>query len=483
MSICLQLFGRGLEISIRDILCTQIEPTADSQSSITRICDLAESHETQKALQEIRKLHKLSDKTNYALCFVAGLCCERLHKLNDAIYWYSMSADHYSFAKESRERLCVLAILNKDYDEAIVQCKEIIRAIPVDGQMRTILGTLHWLNNEIEESISAFQSVIAMQPDNWTELDENLLTLIASGQTRAAIKSVQQNIHNGEIFADQYLRLGNLYSLVGDDTPATKAYHQAIAIQPDYIEALIRLGTHHLLSNRMPEASEAYINAAISTENTMIACCGLGLAHATVSKKEDAINCFLHASDLEMNSAVLHARSIYLKSMSDEVKYSDMISDSISVWLNTQIHTIGKQIDEHTEPINLRQCYAIILRASGMNAASMDQLGKIIRYHRTNTPSLARLGLLLEKCGQHRFAARVFRRLFELSDSDLLYHYRLAHMYSSGENMADTKQIALKLGKYIPKWSIMWSLASMGLISREVLISRELTQLYKAIQT
>ena len=239
------------------------------------------------------------------ILFSIGFCNEALGELGKAMdYYQDVVLNDPSFIP-ARERLAAIAIATNETELAIEQYTYICEQNPHRTHLHAALAHLHYTQGNYESAIEEYETAIALEPDNWSLLDDEVEALIADGQIRDAIDKLHILMEQQGDFADLNVRLGDLYSQVGDDSAALQHYHNAIEIQPDYLEAIVKLGTHHLVSGRWDQAAETFYDATEINDRMILSYIGLGVSHLAAGNEQEAVNNFDLATSIEPNSSLL----------------------------------------------------------------------------------------------------------------------------------------------------------------------------------
>ena len=458
-------------------------------------CVFDEAGDVDSALQQLRILDRLEPE-QASIRFSMGLCCERgLHPDEAAVHYRrAVALDETSLP--ARKRLAAVQLHAGDTGEPVRQYRDICRLAPENTRMRTLLGSLLYRAGEYEQAMKEFETAIVMAPDNWVLQDEQCMQLVEEGQIRSAIEKTQQALEQQGPFADLHLRLGDLYSLVGDDAPARKHYLKSLDIQPFYLEALIRLATHHLLFGRWEESSETFGRAAELSEWLVIDYLGMGVAQAAAGEEKKAANSFDLAVAVEPNSTLLHAQMIRLQwkvTRADEmIQWIDLFrregcppdSPANDSLLRDELDCHAERVGVDPFRAEVRFHYGILLRSAGRVAEATRQFAHAVKLHPTYLPALVKLGVSLKGLGRHRQAARVFDGMFRTEDRQIDFHYRLAVQFAQRRRLDEmAEQIAPSAPEELEerdvRCSLALSLVNMGLLDRGAATWRTLSQTHR----
>jgi tetratricopeptide (TPR) repeat protein len=431
------------------------------------------------------------------ILFAIAFCLEKLSQSEAAAdYYRDVIAQDGSFTP-ARERLAAIAVNKGDTNAAIEQYKALRELLPQETWIRSALAHLYFRAGDFSMSVDEFQSAIAMEPENWALMDDEVEALVADGQIREAIDRLNQLIEQQGPFGDLYIRLADLYSQVGDDESAMKNYRAGLDLQPGSLEGLVKMGTHHLICGRWDEAAEAFCEAAERNDKLLVNYIGTGVAQAQAGRASAAMNSFDLAAALEPNSTLLLSEMARLQlkaSVADEYLSgfridSDVLENGLD--LNNE-HLLQRQIERHAEEIqrhpshaDLRYRYGVLLRGEGRLVDAKEQFTKAVEINPTYVQALVKLGVTQQELGEVEESLNTFRNAIDIAPQHVEAHYRLGllftdrrqfeqavkHMEAAAQGNPDNEQIRAGLAL---------SLQNMGLMDRSAATWRSLWKLHHA---
>jgi tetratricopeptide (TPR) repeat protein len=454
-------------------------------------CVLDELGDGAAALQELRALDRLSP--NQAVVqFSLGLCYERIGQPGSALVHYHRAVAGDETFLPACERLAAVALFLGNLDDAIRQYETICRIHPENPRLRTSLGNLLFRAGRYADAVEAFEDAIVLEPENWAIHDEETVRLVAEGHIRQAIDRTHHAIEVQGPFADLFLRLANLHSLVGDDSPAVHYYLQTLDVQPFYMEALVKLATHHLLFGRWEEAAETFGRAAEVNEWVLTNYLGMGVAQASDGRIDQAAESFRLAATVEPNSTLLLSQMIRLHwklSMAEAIGHraGPPSSDEIS----SQEKSVHNELACHAEWVahdprspEAHFHYGVLLRSAGRQSEAARQFARAVRLHPTYLSARIKLGVSLKEQGRESRAARIFHQVFHLDKNQIEFHYRLGVCFLERERMEEmTRKLETSIQgrRNMPdarSWLVL-SLATMGLMDRHAVMWRQLRRAHR----
>ena len=223
-----------------------------------------ESGQTDQAIEHL----KIANQTHPGegpILFALGFCFEKLQRGQEAAEYYRDAIARDPSLSCARQRLAAVAVVLDDLDEAIEQYEALRNLEPEKVWIRTALAHLYYRSGAYPQSVDEFETAIAMAPENWALVDDEVEALVADGNIREAIEKLHSLVAEQGSFADLQVRLGDLYAQIGDDEAALRHYHAALQIEPDYLEARVKLGTQHLISGRWEQAARRSVRSATSS--------------------------------------------------------------------------------------------------------------------------------------------------------------------------------------------------------------------------
>jgi tetratricopeptide (TPR) repeat protein len=461
---------------------------------------LASAYEHQgqvsKALDELQIAHQ-NHPGEVPLLFAIGFCLERLERPDEALECYRDAVEHDETFTPARERIAALAVLRDDHEEATTQYEALRRIWPEKAWVRSALAHLYHRAGKPLRAIEEYETAIAMEPENWSLLDDEVEALVESGQIRDAIERLHTLIEAQGPFADLHCRLGTLYSQVGDDEASTKHYLMALEQQPDYLEAKVKFGTHHLVCGRWEEAAEAFHDAAEMNDSSMLNYVGMGVAHLAAGRRADAMSSFDLAAALEPNSTILLAEMAKLQlkaAVADEYdrSFSSGVPQPVAEialdnddLLHTQLDRHAEQVERYPNRADVRYRFGVLLRAEGRLGEAQEQFAEAVEINPTYVQAVIKLAITQQELGQLDEAIETFQSVLDIHPQFVDLHYRLGllhtdrrrfedavvHMEAAMEGAPDCEQIRAGLAL---------SLQNMGLMDRAAATWRSLWKMHHA---
>jgi len=450
--------------------------------------------QTARALEQLN-IANLNAPGEPPILFAIGFCLERLDRPGEAADYYRDAIDRDASLVPARERLAALAVYMGEIDEAIEQYECLERLTEEHGWTHTALAHLHYRKGDHARAVEEFETAIAMEPANWSLLDDEVEALVAEGQVREAIERLGALIEEQPGFADLYVRLGDLYGKAGNDDAAMMNYRAALSMQPDYLEAMVKLGTQHLVAGRWDEAAEAFHDACQRNEQVLVNYIGLGVAQLAGGDKQEAMNSFELAATIEPNSTLLLSETAKLQLKTAvaeefiknfrggrETPVAEISLDNDDL-LHKQVERHGQQVARHPGRADMRYRYGVLLRSQGRLGEAMEQFAAAVDINGSYVQAIIKLGITQQQLGQDDDAIETYKRAVDLAPEHVDIHYRLGLLYTDRrqfEQAARHMEIAVDGAPNNEeiRAGLALALQNMGLMDRSAATWRSLWQIH-----
>lgn len=169
------------------------------------------------------------------------------------------------------------------------------------------VGIEHHRAGRLAAAQSAYQQVLAADPNHADAL--NLLGLVAheSGRAEAAVEAIRHAIAGKPTSAMYRHNLGLALAAAGQFEEAVAAYREALRLDPHYAIAQDNLGTALLASGRFAEAVAAYHAASSINPHSGWTHHHLGLALTFHREFDEALASFQRGLQLEPGAVKMHS--------------------------------------------------------------------------------------------------------------------------------------------------------------------------------
>lgn len=427
--------------------------------------------------------------------FAIGFCHERLRNPEQAAVYYQDAIARNGSLTAARQRLAAVSVLLGNLSQAITQYQALLAASPQEVYLHTALAHLYFRDGRHGEAVKEFETAIAMEPANWSLIDDEVEALVADGLIREAIERLTYLIEQQGEFPDLHLRLGDLYSQSGDDDQAMRHYLQARNLQPNYLEAAVKVGTHHMTFGRWDEAAESFCEASGLNDDLLVNYVGMGVAQLHGGRRGEAMKSFELAAAIEPNSSMLLAEMARMQlkaALADDfLRTFDGGGKAApgEIAMDNE-HLLSRQLERHEQAVgaqgehaDVRYRYGVLLRAEGRLSEALEQLAQAVRINPAYVQAIIKLGITQQELGQIEEAVGTFKQALELAPQYVDLHYRLGLLYTDRRqfDLAVQEMEAAAAGapdNQQVRASLALSLQNMGLMDRAAATWRSLWRLH-----
>src|SRR5258707_1444208 len=168
------------------------------------------------------------------------------------------------------------------------------------------LGLSHHQTNRLAEAEACYREILQQEPQHPDAL--HLLGVIAQqkGDYKTAIRLITSAIQHNPAAADYHYNLGNTYLLLQNPALAAGSYRNALALEPNHIDALHSLANLLAEQNQLPEA-EGYFQRVLALQpDHANAHYNLGNAKWKSGDLQAAVACYERATTLNPDRAEFH---------------------------------------------------------------------------------------------------------------------------------------------------------------------------------
>jgi tetratricopeptide (TPR) repeat protein len=441
---------------------------------------------------------KIANQTHLgepAVLFAIAFCHEKLNEPAKAAAYYRDAVAQDGTFVAARERLAAVDVLLGNLGEAIQQYEALRRGEAHEAAYRSALAHLYYQANRPQEAVEEYEAAIAMEPENWSLVDDEVEALVACGQVREAMERLRRLIDEQGPFADLHVRLGDLCSRTGDDPGAMQQYREALELQPDYLEATVKMGTQHLIGGRWDEAAEAMHRACELNDRVLASYVGMGVAQAACGRRAEAMNSFDLAAAIEPNSTLLLAEMAKLQLRSAVAQESagrasgqaageaGPAGPSYDDLLHRQTQRHAEEVARHGDHADLRYRYGVLLRAQGKVPEAMKEFLQAVKLSPSYAKAWIKLGVCQQDLGLVEEAIESFQRALDIRPQFVDLHYRLGLLFTNRGNFESALRhmesaAAGKDSEQI-RAALALSLQNMGLMDRVAATWRSLWQIHR----
>jgi tetratricopeptide (TPR) repeat protein len=157
-------------------------------------------------------------------------------------------------------------LLDQQYDHAIEQASQVLKAYPDNDRAMFVVGVSYTSQSNFEKAISPLEQFVAIRSEASTaNIDNALETALyylgdsynALERYSDAIKVLSQAVQINITDADAFYQLGFAYAQTGQHVQAIQAYSEAVRFVPNFTEAYQEMVTSYSALNQTEYATYA----------------------------------------------------------------------------------------------------------------------------------------------------------------------------------------------------------------------------------
>lgn len=416
----------------------QLEP-ASSKPLLGLACVYDELGQHDRALRFLLAA-QARDAGDPALAFAIGFSHERLEQAGEAQRWYERSIQLCPQLRNGYERLAAVAIRNGDWATAIKQYEKIVDTEPGDLDALLMLGNLYLQADRPVDAIDQYQQALFVEPEAENPLAE---AEKIEGESRLgeAIHTLEKLVNKYPGIAPFHVHLGDLYVKAGDDQAAVQQYEQALATQPNFLEATVKLGTQHMRQGRLLDAALTFNRAVELNDRLMTAFVGLGCAQHACGRTNESLATFDLAASLEPSTTLLFAESARLQ-LQTERAHAETVGDVEPAMAggledDDQDDLLAEAIRRHEQALtespghaDLHYRHGLLLRQVGRHADAIQAFRQAVKINPAYSKALVKLAVCLKEAGQIDEAIAAFQQALKLDNNYVDVHYQLGLLFA-----------------------------------------------------
>ena len=286
-------------------------------------------------------------------------------------------------------------------------------------------GVVHEVNEEATAAYDEFFLAAKLKPQAGELLNEVANRLIEGRQFDRALEVLKWAAKLPEVDDMVFVRLGFVYSQLGNNARAIEANTEAIRRQPKLLALRQNLYLNHLSANH-PEAALSTLNdAAAEPDADAEFLVNLAELYASLGKQFPGQRLDARGKALEILN---RASTNSLLALPTQLKLGDgfnLLGDKSSAAKN-YLEILGHAAT--TSPLQeiLRSKLIEIFMRSGDHARAVEQLKAILQQNPTNATAHYFLGSIVFEQKQWEAAAASFKRVIEINPAFEQAHYDLA---------------------------------------------------------
>lgn len=325
----------------------------------------------------------------------------------------------------------------REYEKALNAFNRVLSLRPNDARILLRLAALHSDFDRKQEAIEAYKHALDLYPTRDTKVEaysnlghiykelgrlseasrafkEAIQIQPDNAFTRFSLGEVDLELGDAEAALEQYQALTLLKSNYADDLHLM-IYQRAIHDNPEDPNAHFNLGNTYYLAGRYEDAIEPYKQAIRLRPNLQLAYSRLGYSYVQVGKYGEAVEAYEGAVRVDPQSYIDHTNLglAYLYVGSDQPGIAH---------LKEAIHVKPESADAHN---NLGYGF----RSTGRDAEAIAPLKQAIHLEPDHKLAHFNLGMVYRNIGRYEDAVRSLKRAIRLDPEDPERHFYLGNTY------------------------------------------------------
>ncbi|HWD18130.1 MAG TPA: tetratricopeptide repeat protein [Verrucomicrobiae bacterium] len=188
---------------------------------------------------------------------------------------------------EPRLLLAEAYAMQQEPQRALAIYRQLTQMRPDDARMPYYLGVALAQNNDLTGAAKAFAKSLELSPDFQPALNRLVEAEVAAKHFDAAQDIVQKRLDKNPKAGNLYLLRSAIYRAQDNNAKAEEALHQAIAVEPDLVQAYVSLAALDLANHKEQEALDQ-LNSVVSHTNDISALMSLGALQQQMGHYEAA---------------------------------------------------------------------------------------------------------------------------------------------------------------------------------------------------
>jgi tetratricopeptide (TPR) repeat protein len=180
-----------------------------------------------------------------------------------------------------------LALLERRHDQALVELEEAERLDPLDLQLKTQIGYVHFFHHDLDRAVDQFERVLALEP----------------------------------AFAFAHYALGDACTQRGEYDRAIEAFNQAIELGGRTVNHIGVLGYAFARSGNRDRAIQYLGELTTRAEHSYVSAMWMALIHLGLSDLESLFDCLSRAVADRDGSLILVAAAVEFDPVRDDPRF------------------------------------------------------------------------------------------------------------------------------------------------------------------
>jgi tetratricopeptide (TPR) repeat protein len=374
------------------------------------------------------------DPGDPAVAFGIGFSHERLERLAPAKLGYRRAQELCPRLRNAYERLAAIAIRELDWPAAVNEYERLVEMESGDLDALLTLGSLYLQVGRAPEAIECYQRALFIEPEISDDPLPSCENIEGEEQIRAAIQKAERLVQKYPGVAPFRVHLGDLYVKAGRDHKAVEQYQDALATQPNFLEATVKLGTQHMRQGRYIDAALTFNRAVELNDRLMTAFAGLGVAQQASGYQREALATFDLAASLEPSSTLLFTEAARLQLQTEQRaeldQDSDEAADDDDALLAEALRRHDRAARQTPADADVHYRRGLLLRQVGRHDDAIAAFRQAIHTNPAFAKAQVKLAVCLKENGQEAEALAAFQHALRLEAKDIDTHYRLGLLFA-----------------------------------------------------
>lgn len=237
-----------------------ITRTAGATPEIMEMFDRAYRHHEQGQIQQAAQIYSAilqQDPHHADSLHLLGLACLQNNDPNTAVELIGHAIRHEPRRPPYYLNYGNALVAQGRLEDALAQYTHLLTLDPKNSDAMNNVGSVHKQMFRLEEAEKHYRKAIAQNPGNYQAYDNLAQVQLTQGRREEALASMRRALEINPDYPEANLNYGDALSR---DQPeeAIRYYKKAVALRPNYLQALCRLGIVHRQMGNKEEAIAAF---------------------------------------------------------------------------------------------------------------------------------------------------------------------------------------------------------------------------------
>eukprot|EP00462_Mataza_sp_D1_P010085 CAMPEP_0175163916 /NCGR_PEP_ID=MMETSP0087-20121206/26065_1 /TAXON_ID=136419 /ORGANISM="Unknown Unknown, Strain D1" /LENGTH=492 /DNA_ID=CAMNT_0016452773 /DNA_START=39 /DNA_END=1517 /DNA_ORIENTATION=- len=228
--------GRSNELAALSQNLLKFNPEAPETWTVVGLyCEATGNKE--KALQYANKAVEINSR-HYGAHLIRGCLCSSIGQYDEAARSYRQAQQINKLDLTALEGLVETYLAKSEFKQALLTAKQALQLMPRNPKALTLVGLVlsHSCEGR-EKAIKAFNKALTLDPQ-CTDAVMALAKIYCAEKQYTTAKELLSNYTLSNASDFMHTKLGQVYALNGETEKALVQFHKALAMNPDYAQAL-----------------------------------------------------------------------------------------------------------------------------------------------------------------------------------------------------------------------------------------------------